>query len=110
MCMIVCVPATRRMKRACQVYRRVMGTPPSDDVLVYEELSPEWFVDVSISKDNRLICINSNDRKSSEVRIVDASKPFEPPLLVHPRESGVQYFVEHNRVSSCDRQNRYSIS
>jgi hypothetical protein len=80
------------------VYRRILGTPLTEDVLVYEEPNPQWFVDVSISKDNRLICLNSNDRVSSEVRILDSSRPFESPLLVHPRETGVQYFVEHNHV------------
>jgi protease II len=82
------------------VYRRILGTPLTEDVLVYEESNPQWFVDVSISKDNRLICLNSNDRVSSEVRILDSSRPFESPQLVHPRETGVQYFVEHNHVRS----------
>lgn len=87
-----------RSKRAHQVYRRVLGTAPTEDVLVYEEPNPQWFVDVSLTKDNQLITINSNDRVSSEVRILDSSRPFEAPALVHPREPGVQYFVEHNRV------------
>ena len=70
---------------------------------MYEETDPQWFVDVSITKDNRLICINCNDRVSSEVRILDTARPFESPLLVHPREHGVQYFVEHNHVSDATR-------
>lgn len=90
-------------KRAHQVYRRVLGTPLTEDVLVFEEPNPQWFVDVTLTKDNQLICINSNDRVSSEVRILDSSRPFESPLLVHPRETGVQYFVEHNRVSTSTR-------
>lgn len=80
------------------MYRRVIGTPTAADTLVFEEPDPQWFVDVNVSKDNALITINVNDRVSSEVHVIDAARPFQEPLLVHPRETGVQYFVEHNKV------------
>jgi hypothetical protein len=60
--------------------------------------APRWFVDVTVSKDGQLVTINSNDRVSSEVRLVRCGAPMDPPTLVHPRQEGVQYFVEHNNV------------
>ena len=53
---------------------------------------------MTVSKDGQLVTINSNDRVSSEVRLVRCGAPMDPPTLVHPRQEGVQYFVEHNNV------------
>ena len=56
------------------------------------------FVDLGHTKDARVITINTNDRVSSEVRILDSTQPMKAPQLLYPRVTGVQYFVEHNNV------------
>jgi hypothetical protein len=81
--------------------RRVVGTAVVDDVCVFEEADPTWFVDVALSKDNSLLTINSNDRVSSEVRVLRADRAFDTPRLIAARQQGTQYFVEHNKVCEC---------
>ncbi len=67
-------------------------------------------MDVSLSKDGALVTINSNDRVSSEVRLVRCDAPLEAPILVHPRQEGVQYFVEHNKVRCADCQTNPALA
>ena len=70
----------------------------STDVLVSEEADPSWFVDLGSTKDGAFVTINSNDRVSSEVRLLDARDPNASPVLIEPRKLGIQYFVEHYAV------------
>ena len=91
-----------RLRRSCRVLRHTIGTPVASDVLIHEEPDPQWFVDLGQTKDNAVITINTNDRVTSEVRVIDATLPFQAPVLVQPRETGVQYFVEHNQVRAVD--------
>jgi protease II len=51
--------------------RRVLGPAAEDskDRLLYEENGgPEWFVDISKTKDGAYLTVNANSRNSSEVR------------------------------------------
>ncbi|GAQ83341.1 Prolyl oligopeptidase family protein [Klebsormidium nitens] len=83
--------------------RRVLGPHASEseeDRLVYEEAGgPEWFADVSKTKDGKFLTINVNSRNCSEVYLLDAANPQTPLRLVRAREPGVEYFVEHHRGS-----------
>jgi hypothetical protein len=96
--LVCCATMACRLRRACRVYRRVLGTPIANDVLVYEEADAQWFVDVGASKDGALVTINCNNRVTSEVRLVRCADVTAEPILVHPRQEGVQYFIEHNKV------------
>jgi oligopeptidase B len=78
------------------VYRHTTGTPASADVLVYEEADDGMFVSLSSTQSERFILIDIHDHDTSEVHIIDASRPAAPPRLVAPRRSGHQYGVEHN--------------
>ncbi|XP_069810765.1 prolyl endopeptidase-like isoform X2 [Dendropsophus ebraccatus] len=63
--------------------------------LVYHEMDPRFFVDLYITRDRRFLTINCNSKTSSEVRLVDCSCPYVPPVLVQRRLPGVIYHVEH---------------
>jgi oligopeptidase B len=77
------------------VYRHSIGTPASDDVLVYEEKDTGMFVGLSATQSERFILIDIHDHDTSEVHLIDALAPTSPPRLVAPRRAGHQYGIEH---------------
>ncbi len=81
--------------RPYAVFRHVLGTPASDDALVYEEADPGFFVGVGHTQSHRFIVISSNDHETSEVRLIPAEAPASTPRLVAARERGHEYAVEH---------------
>ena len=78
------------------VYRHTVGTPASDDVLVYEEKDTGLFVGISSTQSERFILIDIHDHDTSEVHLIDSDAPASAPRLVSPRRTGHQYSVEHN--------------
>ena len=79
--------------RPMQVYRHILGTPQSDDVLVYEEQDSGWFTHIHESASGRFCVIAGGDHETSEQRLIDLSAPEAPPRLIAKREEGVQYSI-----------------
>jgi oligopeptidase B len=77
--------------RPSKVYRHRIGTPQSDDVLVYEETDPGFFVGVDVTEDYAHIVITSHDHVTSEQRLIAAKDPLSPPRLVATRRPGIEY-------------------
>ncbi len=80
--------------RPSRVFRHRLGTDPSEDVLVYEEKDPGFFVSIGKTTSRRFIVIDAHDHETSEVRLIDAAVPTSEPVLVAAREKGVEYDVE----------------
>ncbi|MCS7005183.1 MAG: S9 family peptidase [Cytophagales bacterium] len=81
--------------RSYRVYRHILGSAPSEDVLVYEEQDDAFYVSVNKSKSRQYIFIISNATLSSEVRYFSADDPTSQPVLFHPREPEHEYAVYH---------------
>ena len=79
--------------RPLKVFRHRLGTPQSDDVLVYEEQDAGWFTRIEESASGRFCIIAGGDHDTSEQRLVDLSDPDATPRLIAPREKGVRYSV-----------------
>jgi oligopeptidase B len=77
------------------VYRHTIGTPVEDDVLVYEEADVGFYVSVSRTQSDRFILIDAHDHQTSEIRLIDADRPTDPPRLVAARKHGHEYAIEH---------------
>jgi oligopeptidase B len=77
--------------RPMQVYRHALGTPQSDDTLVYEEQDSGWFTHIHESTSGRFCVIAGGDHETSEQRLIDLHDPDAKPRLVAKREDGVQY-------------------
>jgi oligopeptidase B len=82
--------------RPSKVFAHKLGTPVSDDTLIYEEDDPGFFVGVGKTQSGRFITIDAHDHETSEVRIIDADRPLSPPVLVAPRETAIEYDVDHS--------------
>jgi oligopeptidase B len=79
-----------------QLYRHVLGSDPSQDVLVYEEKDNMYSMHLSRTRSRKyvsLIC--HRNQIATEYRLLDASNPSGQFVVFQPREEGLQYFIEH---------------
>ena len=73
--------------RSYQIYRHIIGTDPSEDVLVYEEKDETFSCFIYKTKSRKFLIIGSSQTLSSEYRFLDANNPFGDWQLIHPREN-----------------------
>jgi oligopeptidase B len=81
--------------RSYRIYRHVLGTPVSDDVLVYEEPDDTFDCGVLKTKSKRYLMIASYQTLSSEWRYLDADNPAGQFTILQPRERDHEYGVDH---------------
>jgi oligopeptidase B len=82
--------------RPTKVLRHRLGTPQSEDELLYEETDPGLFVDIDQTQSRRFLLISSSDHETSEVRLLDLAEAGGKPRLVVARRPGLQYSIEHH--------------
>ena len=89
--------------RPRRVYRR--PARGGEDVLVYDEADPGFFIGVSVSASREWIMITCGDQETSETRLIAAADPTAEPRLVAAREKGVRYSLSHWRDRFIIRTN-----
>ncbi|MEA3056343.1 MAG: oligopeptidase [Actinomycetota bacterium] len=82
--------------RPHQLWRHVLGTPASDDVLVHQEDDERFFVSVGVTKDERFIVLHLGSKVTDETRVLDTTDPTGAFTIVQPREQDVEYSLEHH--------------
>ena len=80
--------------RPSKIFFHDIGMESSGDRLIYEESDPGFFMSVGGTRSNEWIFISINDHETSEYRILSADDPLGTPLVVSPRETGLQYDLE----------------
>ncbi|MEX0960111.1 MAG: S9 family peptidase [Burkholderiales bacterium] len=81
-------------KRACRVWRRVLGDADSE-TLLYEETDERFSVSVDRSLSGGYIFITSASATASEVRYIPAADPLAQPRLFLPRRQEHEYYLDH---------------
>jgi len=81
--------------RSYRIYRHVLGTDRSDDVLVYEEADEEFSSYVFRTKSKRYMMIASSQTLSSEYRYLDADTPDGTFAVFLAREPNHEYDIDH---------------
>lgn len=79
--------------RPLQVYRHRLGTPQSDDTLIFEEKDSGWFTHIHESASGRFCVIAGGDHETSEAQLLDLTDNAAKPRLVAARETGIRYSV-----------------
>ncbi|XP_010887078.1 prolyl endopeptidase-like isoform X1 [Esox lucius] len=79
-----------------RVFRLDLTSPGNSGTLVYHEQQPDVFVEVSLSRDRRLVLVNCSSKRSSEVWLIGSEAPLREPALVQARLPELLYFVEHS--------------
>ena len=70
-----------------------LGTAQGDDVEVFAEDDPAWFIAIEPTRLGRTAIISVHGHDASEAHVVDLDHPTAPPRLVAPRRPGFRYEV-----------------
>ncbi len=68
-----------------------LGQPVDSDIELFHEDDEGFRVSCSLSANEKWLIISTGDHETSEVRLVPAADPLTKPLLVRPRQAGVEY-------------------
>ncbi len=77
-----------------QVFRHELGTPVSDDVLVYEETDNTFYTSCYTSRSRDYIYIHVGSSTQSEVHYLPSNRPRDEFKVFLPREADHEYFIE----------------
>ena len=81
--------------RPFRVWRHIVGTAATDDVLVYEESDEKFRVGVGLTRSERFLVLSVASSVTSEAWLLDAAQPEGQFTIVTPRRQGVEYHVDH---------------
>jgi oligopeptidase B len=81
--------------RPYRVWRHLVGTPASDDVIVFEEPDERFRTGVYLTRSERYIVVGSSSMVTSEAWLLDAADPTGELRVVAPRRQSVEYHVDH---------------
>lgn len=100
--------------RPSKLFAHRLGTPLSDDVLVYEEPNPGYFMGVGKTQSGDWMMIDIHDHESSEVWIMDAGDPAFEKRLIAKRRDKVEYSVDEGGgtlyiLTNCDGAKDFKI-
>ena len=84
------------MQRADRVLLHRLGTDPADDVVVHHETDDRYWVGLGATRSEQYVVISSDSKTTSEARVVDATDPTSPAIVIEPRREGHEYRVEHH--------------
>ncbi len=83
--------------RPHQVWRHEIGTPPTDDVCVYDDPDDRYDVNLGRTRSGAWVVISSVARITTEVWVVPTDAPTTDARCIEPRVPGVEYFLDHHR-------------
>jgi len=81
--------------RSKAVFRHVMGTDASVDVLIFEETDETFGTGVYKSKSKKYMIIGCYSTLTSEYRVLHADDPEGDFKVVQPRERALEYDISH---------------
>jgi len=81
--------------RAAVIMKHVLGTPVSEDKVVFDETDETFSVYLGKTKSKKYITITSGQTLTTEVRLIEADKPDGKVTLFEPRTVDRLYSVEH---------------
>jgi oligopeptidase B len=83
--------------RPFQLFRHTLGSSPTEDILVYHEPDEAYFLDVGKTRSEAYILLSLGSKVTSEVHYLDAENPTDSFQIIHSRQQGMEYSVEHHR-------------
>ncbi len=80
--------------RPSQVWRHTIGSNPTTDKLILEELDNAWSISLSQSRCRNYGVVSLHGHESTECWLIDLNNEILPPQLVTKRQYGLRYEVE----------------
>ena len=84
-------------KRSYQLHRHVIGTDPSQDVLIFEEQDETFSLYFHKTRDEKYIMTEHHSSVTVEVRFLSADQPDDELKVISPRREGIEYYVDHHK-------------
>lgn len=81
--------------RPYRIWRHLIGTPVSQDVVVFEESDERFFAGIWLTRSERYLFISSSSKLTSEEWLLDADDPTGGFRVISPRRQGVEYSTDH---------------
>jgi oligopeptidase B len=81
--------------RPHQLWHHRIGSPPDEDVCVFQEDDEHFHLGVSQTKDEQYVLLDLESKVTTEVWYLDARRPLGELRLVEPRRQGIEYSVDH---------------
>ncbi|MGA8162845.1 MAG: S9 family peptidase [Acidobacteriaceae bacterium] len=85
----------QEQKRQFQLYRHVLGTPHTEDPLVYEEKDERFNIGVGRTRDDLYLVLESASHTTTEERLLAADDPLGEWRLIEPRRDEIEYYADH---------------
>ncbi|MGB6870258.1 MAG: S9 family peptidase, partial [Acidobacteriaceae bacterium] len=85
----------QEQKRQFQLYRHVLGTPHTEDPLVYEEKDERFNIGVGRTRDDLYLVLESASHTTTEERLLAAADPLGEWRLIEPRRDEIEYYADH---------------
>ncbi len=89
-----------------QVWRHTVGSPGSEDELVYEEQDETFYVSLHKTTSQHYVIISLASATTSESLLLDAELPDAQPLRFLPRRKDHEYSLDHYQHTFYLRSNR----
>ena len=81
--------------RSYQIWKHKLGTPQSEDQLIFEESDETFGTYVYKTKSKKYIIIGSSSTVSNEYRFIPADQPNAEWKILQPRERDLEFSIEH---------------
>ena len=81
--------------RSNKIYKHIVGTNSSEDVLVYEEKDETFGCFIYKTKSRKYLMIGSYQTLSNEYQFLDANTPDGQWQIINKREKDLKYSVSH---------------
>lgn len=78
-----------------KIKRHMLGDNESDDVVVYHEKDPSFYIGVHRSKSGKYLIINNRSTLVSDYHILNSNHPKEKFSRFTPREKDMLYSIDH---------------
>jgi len=80
--------------RPYKVFRHILNSPATSDVLIFHETDDTYNTFVYKSKSDQFIFLGSSSTLSDEYRYLDANTPERDFTMIQPRERNLEYSVD----------------
>ncbi len=96
--------------RSSKILKHVLGSKPSDDSVIYEEIDPSFNVGIRKSKSKDYIFLTSSSSTSSETSYLKTTEATGEFKMIRPREKGHMYSVFHHNDKFYMSTNKDAIN
>ena len=87
-------------RRPFQLKRHTLGDDPKNDIIIYTEKDPSFFVSAGLSHDDRFVYLESSQHDTDEIFFFECDEKSPKPRLIKKRELDFEYDVSYHPESN----------